>query len=67
VAKNRYLIGKTNITSLFTAQSEKDSARRQYHQTLKNYWIAYFNLRRLTLYDFARHQSLLEETQFPDD
>jgi outer membrane protein TolC len=52
VAKNRYLIGKIDITNLFIAQNEKDSARRNYIQALRNYWTGYYNLRRLTLYDF---------------
>jgi outer membrane protein TolC len=52
VAKNRYLIGKIDITNLFIAQNEKDSARRSYIQALRNYWTGYYNLRRLTLYNF---------------
>ncbi len=52
VAKNRYLIGKIDITNLFIAQNEKDSARRSYIQAIRNYWTGYYNLRRLTLYDF---------------
>lgn len=54
VAKNRYLIGKIDITNLFIAQNEKDSARRSYIQSLRNYWTGYYNLRRLTLYDFEQ-------------
>lgn len=52
VSKNRYLIGKIDITNLFIAQNEKDSAQRSYIQALRNYWTGYYNLRRLTLYDF---------------
>ncbi|MEX0721085.1 MAG: TolC family protein [Balneolaceae bacterium] len=55
VAKNRYLIGRIDITNLFIAQNEKDSARRSYIQALRNYWTGYYNLRRLTLYDFDRN------------
>ncbi|MDR9418343.1 TolC family protein [Gracilimonas sp.] len=54
VAQNRYLIGKIDITNLFIAQNEKDSARRSYIQALRNYWTGYYNLRRLTLYDFEQ-------------
>ena len=53
VAKNRYLIGRIDITDLFNAQREKDSARRSYIQTLQLFWTTYFRLRRLTLYDPA--------------
>lgn len=58
VAKNRYIIGKINITDLFDAQREKDSAQRGYIQTLQQFWTAYFTLRRLTLYDFIRQVPL---------
>lgn len=44
VTKNRYLIGKVDITHLFMAQQEQDLARRTYIQTLKNYWISYYQI-----------------------
>ena len=52
VAKNRYLIGKIDITELFNAQREKDNARRSYINVLRQFWTSYFSLRRLTLFDF---------------
>jgi outer membrane protein TolC len=54
VAQNRYLIGKIDITNLNIALTEKDAARRSYLEALRSYWTSYFNLRRLTLYDFAK-------------
>jgi len=62
VAKNRYLIGKIDVTNLFIAQNEKDSARRSYIQSLRNYWTGYYNLRRLTLYNFERGQPIVLDT-----
>lgn len=53
VAQNRYLIGKIDITNLNIALNEKDAARRSYLQALKSFWTAYYDLRRLTLYDFS--------------
>jgi len=44
VTKNRYLIGKIDITHLFMAQQEQDLARRTYIQTLKNFWISYYQI-----------------------
>ena len=64
VSKNRYLIGRIDITDLFIAQNAKDSARRGYIQALRNYWIGYYNLRRLTLYDFENDQPILYSTDF---
>lgn len=62
VAKNRYLIGKIDVTNLFIAQNEKDSARRSYIQALRNYWTGYYNLRRLTLYDFESNAPIILDT-----
>ncbi len=58
VAQNRYLIGKIDITNLNIALTEKDNAKRSYLQALKSFWIAYYNLRRLTLFDFAESKYL---------
>jgi outer membrane protein TolC len=58
VAQNRYLIGKIDITNLNIALNEKDAAKRSYIQALKDFWIAYYDMRRLTLYDFSAKQLL---------
>ena len=34
------------------ALTQKDEAKRTYIASLRNFWTAYYNLRRLTLYDF---------------
>ncbi|MGH7559381.1 MAG: TolC family protein, partial [Gemmatimonadales bacterium] len=47
VAYNRYVIGRIAIDNLFLAQNEKDQARNQYVQALRNYWQAHYRLRRL--------------------
>lgn len=58
VSQNRYLIGKIDITNLNIALTEKDNAKRSYVSALKSLWTAYYDLRRLTLYDFASDQLL---------
>lgn len=58
VAQNRYLIGKIDITNLNIALTEKDNAKRSYIGALRTFWIAYFDLRRLTLYDFVENRLL---------
>lgn len=60
VAKNRYLIGKISITDLTLALTEKDRAKQDFINSLSNYWQAYYNLRRLTLYDFINNQPLYD-------
>lgn len=61
IAKNRYIIGRIAITDLFIAQSEKDAARTASIQALRAYWLAYYRLRRLTLFDFATNARLTPE------
>ena len=54
VTKARYLIGKISITDLNIAQTEADNSRSNYFSSLWTYWRNYYDLRRLTLYDFER-------------
>lgn len=58
VSQNRYLIGKIDITNLNIALTEKDDAKRKYIQALRDFWLAYYNLRQLTLYDFLNDRLL---------
>ncbi len=58
VVQNRYLIGKITITNLNIALNEKDEAKRSYLSALRNFWVGYYELRRLTLYDFLNDRLL---------
>jgi len=58
VTKARYLIGKIGITDFNIAVSEKDQAKQDYIQALRNYWLKYFEIRRLTLFDFLDQKQL---------
>ncbi len=58
VAYNRYVIGKIAIDNLYIAQSEKDQAIVQYLQALRQHWLAHYQLRRLTLFDFEKGEAL---------
>ncbi len=61
VAQNRYLIGKIDITNLNIALTEKDNAKRAYIEALKSFWVAFYDLRRLTLYDFSEKRLLYNQ------
>jgi outer membrane protein TolC len=52
VAKDRYVIGRIGIGELYIAQTEKDAALKSYVEAVRAYWLAYYQLRRATLYDF---------------
>lgn len=58
VTKQRYLIGTIDITELNIAQADKDSNRKAYITALQSYWSNYYDLRRLTLYDFQRNKRI---------
>jgi outer membrane protein len=61
ISRNRYLIGKISITDLNIALQEKDQARRSQVDALRQFWRAYHELRRLTLYDFELGQPLIDK------
>ncbi len=61
VARERFTIGKIDVPNLFLAQSEKDAAYRARIQTLSDYWVTYYRLRRLTLFDFTNSRPLVSE------
>jgi outer membrane protein TolC len=58
VARNRYTIGRIDISNLFIAQGEKDQALEAYVDALRGYWDAFYRLRRLTLYDFVKNEPI---------
>lgn len=55
ITVKRYMIGKIGITDLNIALNEKDAARLSFVQALRNFWNAYFEIRRKTLYDFEKN------------
>lgn len=59
VTKQRYLIGKIGITDLNIAQTEKDNAQQGYVNALYTYWRNYYELRKLTLYDFLNNKRIV--------
>ncbi len=61
VTKQRFYIGKIDVTDLNIALTERDDATRRYLAALQNYWSYFFNIRRLTLYDFERDLPLTED------
>lgn len=56
--KKRFLIGKADVNSLTLSQKREQEAQQNYIRTLRNYWISYFKIRKLTLYDFEMNVPL---------
>ncbi len=61
ITKERYILGKITITDLNLAQQEKDKAEIEYLNSLEDFWIDYYTLRKLTLYDFINDQKIEAE------
>jgi len=59
ITKARYLIGKISITDLNIAQQEADNSKSNYVNALRTYWVNYYELRQITLYDFENHRQIL--------
>jgi outer membrane protein TolC len=58
VTKERFLIGRIDVLELNIAQTERDNARDRYIATMRNYWQFYYNMRKLTLYDFINDKPI---------
>lgn len=52
ISRQRYLVANISITDLNLALKAKDGASRSYLNALKDFWSSYFQLRKLTMYDF---------------
>ena len=61
ITKKRYVLGKISITDLNIAQEEKDKAVVQYLNSLEKFWMDYYTIRRLTLYDFITDEKIVIE------
>jgi outer membrane protein TolC len=61
VARKLYLLGKSTILDLNASITEKDVSKRQYMNTLANYWSLYFTLRSITLFDFEKEIPITED------
>lgn len=59
ISNERYVLGNIDITNLTLAQREKDQTRRNYINTLKAYWVNYYELRKLSGYDIVTDQKII--------
>ena len=57
-SRKRFSLGKVTITDLNLAQREYQIIDNDYLVTLKEIWIVYYNIRKLTLYDFLKGKKI---------
>ncbi len=62
--RQRFIIGKADINSLTLSLNRQQEAQRNYISALKDYWLNYYKIRKLTLHDFASGFSLSEKFDY---
>lgn len=58
IARLRYMAGDISLTEYNIALAEKDQAKQDYILALRDYWLSYYSIRILTLYDFRNNELL---------
>lgn len=56
--KERFMIGKADVNSLTLSLNRQKDARKNYLSALKNYWLSYYKIRKMTLFDFEKNQNI---------
>jgi len=58
MSKDRYLGGKIGFLDYSVAQNERDRSQIDYIQTLQRSWTKYYEIRKLTLFDFIENKQI---------
>ncbi|MCC8145821.1 MAG: TolC family protein [Bacteroidales bacterium] len=58
--KERFIIGKADINSLTLSLNRQKEAQKNYISALNEYWLSYYKIRKLTLFDFVKKERLSE-------
>lgn len=58
IALRKFQNGELSITDMNIALQEREQAKRDYIRSIRNYWVAYYRLRILTLYDFEKNHNI---------
>ena len=56
----RFKLGRDGVKPLMDAMLDRQEAQNKYIQAMQNYWVTYYKLRRLTLFDFEKNVELGE-------
>lgn len=58
INKKRFIVGKADVNTVTLSLNRRKEAQKNYLIMLANYWKCYYNIRKLTLFDFE-HQTTL--------
>ncbi len=67
IALKKFQNGELSINDLNIALQEREQAKRDYIRSIRNYWVAYYRLRMLTLYDFENDHNITYGNPMLDD
>ena len=59
ITRERFLIGRIDIFELNLALEEKDRSKQRYLSALRTYWLGFYEIRRLTLFDFLNDRPIV--------
>jgi len=62
--RQRFMIGKADINTLTLSRQRQQEANRNYIYALENYWVSYYKIRKLTLYDFEYNIPLSSKVEY---
>ncbi len=62
--RSLFQLGTGTVADLTTAQQKLLNAQNSYIQSMQNYWACYYELRKLTLYDFEFNISLSDKFDY---
>ena len=62
--RQRFIIGKADINSLTLSLNRQQDAQRNYISALQDYWLNYYKIRKLTLFDFVSGFSLADKFDY---
>jgi outer membrane protein TolC len=57
----RFIIGRASIDNLTIALNRQKETQKDYIAALKDYWLSYYKIRKLTLFDFEKQEKILVE------
>ncbi|PWJ38446.1 TolC family protein [Sediminitomix flava] len=58
IALSKFSLGELSMRELVWNTSEKDAAQNEYILALESYWLSFYQLRTLTLFDFETQQDI---------
>jgi outer membrane protein TolC len=58
INKQRFAVGKADVNTVTLSLNRRMDAQRNYITALSSYWKCYYAIRKLTLFDFEKRQTL---------